>query len=457
MPAILTQCGRVVTRGLGDATLPQVQIASRRLRRLGWALCFAGLALGCSADPPRPSVVCVLIDQLRKDSADRYLEQVNALARHGVVLEEMRAVAPWTYPSVISLLSGLYPQQHGADGHPTEGRLKHFDPEVPLLQKRLRAAGFATAAFVTNPFLLDWNDFHRGFETFDGRFIRSQGNRQFKVPVFAKPTTMYANSVNLAVRDHFASRPYTKPEFTYVHYIDVHGPWKAAPFAPHYENAIRFVDGKVVELYEFFRERYHGDLLFFVTSDHGRGLDDDLEVGHGPDWRKQKASVHDFNLRIPFVILPGKRVPRGRRIAGPSTNVDFVPTLLDWLDLPTEHPRPGLSLLAAIRDGESLPPDRPIYSRHSAFGDHNDGVVVGDRKYMRFFDIETGEVTMRRVFDVPRDPRELRSVADEFGDAAAILDEVSDTRGTAYDSVLRELPPEVETRLRELGYLRDGP
>ncbi len=434
-----------------------MRIARRSLQRLGWVVCFAGLVLGCSTDPPRPGVVCVLIDQLRKDSADRYLERVNALARDGVVVEGMRAVAPWTYPSVISLLSGLYPQQHGADGHATEGRLEHFDPDVPLLQKRLRAAGFATAAFVANPFLLEWNDFHRGFETFDGGFIRSQGNRQFKRPAFAKPGTMYANSVNRAIRDHFSSRPYTRPEFTYVHYIDVHGPWKAAPFAPHYENAIRFVDGQVAELYEFFRQRYDGDLLFFVTSDHGRGLDDDLEVGHGADWRKQKASVHDFNLRIPFAVLPGKRVPRGRRVVGPSTNVDFVPTLLEWLDLPSERPRPGRSLLAAIRGDEPLPPDRPIYSRHSAFGDHNDAVVIGDRKYVRFFDIETGGVAMRRVFELPRDPRELRSVTDEFGDAAAILDESSDTQGTVYESVLRDLPPEVEARLRELGYLIDAP
>jgi hypothetical protein len=64
---------------------------------------------------------------------------------------------------------------------------------------------------------------------------------------------------------------------------------------------------------------------------------------------------------------------------------------------------------------------------------------------------------MRRVFELRRDPRELRSVTDEFGDAAAILDEASDTQGTVYESVLRDLPPEVEARLRELGYLIDAP
>ena len=90
---------------------------SRLWRSAGAAAALALTALGCSAaEPPRPNVVVVLIDQLRKDSSDRHLTRVNALAERGVVFDEMRAVAPWTYPSVISLLSGLYPQQHGGGG-----------------------------------------------------------------------------------------------------------------------------------------------------------------------------------------------------------------------------------------------------------------------------------------------------------------------------------------------------
>jgi arylsulfatase A-like enzyme len=421
------------------------------------AATLALIALGCSAgEGPRPGVVVVLIDQLRKDAADRYLSGVNALAAQGVVVEDMRAAAPWTYPSVISLLSGLYPQQHGADGHHTANRLAHFDPGVPLLQKRLKAAGYATAAFITNPFLMDWNEFHRGFDTFDQHFIRSQGDRRLSVSVFAMPS-MFANSVNLALRAHFAGRPPTAPEFTYVHYIDVHGPWVSAPFAPDYENAVRFVDWKVVELYEFFRDRYGGDLLFFVTSDHGRALGDDLEVGYGPEWRKQKASVHDYNLRVPFLILPGRRVPRARRVAGPCSNVDFVPTLLDWLDLPAEHPRPGISLLPAIQGGEALPAERPIYARHSAFGNANDGLVRGGLKFVRFFDAATGRVVARRVFDVVKDPRETRSVNGAFPDADAELEALSGGGGIAYAGVFRDVDPGVEERLRALGYLGGAP
>jgi arylsulfatase A-like enzyme len=422
---------------------------------VGAAAVLTLTVLGCSAaEPPRPNVVVVLIDQLRKDSSDRHLGRVNALAERGVVFDDMRATAPWTYPSVISLLSGLYPQQHGADGHATDNRLSHFDPAVPLLQKRLKAVGYATAAFVTNSFLLDWNAFHLGFDTFASDFVRSQGDGRGDEDTWV-PETMFANSVNQAVRAHFDARPQPSPEFTYIHYIDVHGPWRRAPFAPHYDNAIRYVDAKVVELYEYFSERYEGDLIFFVTSDHGRSVANDLDMGYGQAWRKQKASVHDFNLRVPFLILPSRWIPQARRIAGPSSSVDFAPTLLDWLDLPPEVPFPGLSLLPAILEGEALPPQRPIYARHSAFDDYNDGVVSGSRKYVRFFDVGTGEVVERRVFDLQRDPRETRSVDHEFGEQAAMVEAVSGTQGVAYPGVFREIEADVEAQLRALGYLDD--
>src|SRR5262245_11029500 len=89
---------------------------------------LAGAVLGaCGAHAPeRPSVVLVLVDQLRADSAERWLSETRALAERGVRFEAMRSVAPWTYPSVISLLSGLYPQQHGADGNQDGGLLSTF-------------------------------------------------------------------------------------------------------------------------------------------------------------------------------------------------------------------------------------------------------------------------------------------------------------------------------------------
>ena len=289
-------------------------------------LALSAAAVGC-ARTPVGNVVVILIDQLRWDSSQRHMQQVNALGEQGIVFEGMRAAAPWTYPSVISLMSGLYPQQHGADGHATDNILSQFDPEVPLLQKRLRASGYATAAFVTNSFLLEWNVFHEGFDHFDGQFVHSQGPFRGHERVWI-PERMFADSVNEEIRAWFDANAYERPEFTYVHYIDAHGPWNRAPFPDTYQDAIRYVDRHVAALYRYFMERYNGDVIFVVTSDHGRALGDDVHEGAGPKWRKQKHSVHDYNVRIPFLILPSAWVTQARRIPGPCSNVDVAPTIL---------------------------------------------------------------------------------------------------------------------------------
>jgi len=411
------------------------------------------LATGCSGSEPRPSVVLVLVDQLRADAAARWLVQTHAASAQGVRFEEMRSVAPWTYPSVISLLSGLYPQQHGADGNKEGGRLTVFSEDVPLLPRTLRAAGYHTAGFVTNPFLHEWNPVHEAFDHYDASFIGNQGpTRGHGDLVWTE--RMYADSVNPAVRAYFDRRPRTGPEFTYVHYIDVHGRaegperWKDAPFEGTYEAAVRSIDERIQELYTFFSARYDGELLFLVTSDHGQDLEDDLELGEGRPLRQRKASLHDFNLRIPLYVLPGKPVPRGVVVHGACSNVDVAPTLLEWLGLAPTPGAPGRSLLAAVRGAPYAGGERALYARNSAFGRVEEALVHEQRKLVRYQVPWKAE----RVFDLAQDPREARPLMAVAPDDGALLDAASAPGTLVFPATLGAPPPDLRRDLDALGY-----
>lgn len=420
-------------------------------------LTLAGLGLPACARrgpaPERRNVVIVLVDQLRQDAADRWMPRVGRLAGEGVAFSRMRTVSPWTYPSVLSMMSGLYPQQHGADGHLFDDILTRFSPELPLLQGILKGDGYRTAAFITNPFLHQWNPFQDGFDHFDAHFINNVGNRRGDDTGVWIPETMFADEVNRSILGHYAGTPYERPELTYVHYIDVHGPWQGAPFTGSYEAATRYVDGKIAELYDHFNDRYGGWMIFLVTSDHGRAIGDDESIGYGPPWRKTKATLHDFNLRVPLYILPGRMLEGPRRVDGPCANTDILPTLLEWLELAPPHPLPGRSLLQAIRNGEALPEDRPLYAKVSAFGSLSDGIVLEDRKYIRFYDPESGKLKARRVFDLAGDPRETEAISDQFGEAEAILARAAGEHGVAFPAEYESLPEELEDQLKSLGYL----
>lgn len=413
----------------------------------------ASLALaGCTRDRGPRNVVVVIIDQLRVDAARTYMPRLNALADQGVRFTQTRSVAPWTYPSVVSMMSGLLPQQHGADGHRTSNLLARFSTEVPTLQKRLKAAGYTTRAWVTNPFLHTWNPFHEGFDAYDISFIGSQGNVRGDAKAVWRPETMYADSVNAAATTVFAAEPATGPELSYFHYIDVHGPWKGAPFDATYEAACRYTDQKVAEIYEACRARYDDHMVFAVISDHGKSIGDDETLGAGRPWRFNKSSPHEFNVRIPFWILGARDMPRGVRVGESVSNVDLTPTLLDWVGLEPTVALTGRSLKPAML-GSALQP-LPTYNRMAAFGWRNEAVVHQGRKTIRYFDPDTGDYLKTRAFDLASDPDEATPLADPDRDIA-VLDQAASDHGLAYEATFDAVEDGLKSQLQALGYLED--
>jgi len=64
----------------------------------------------CETAMRKPNVVILVIDTLRED----YSSGLEALRELGFVkYENAIAPAPWTLPSHVSLITGLYPSQHG--------------------------------------------------------------------------------------------------------------------------------------------------------------------------------------------------------------------------------------------------------------------------------------------------------------------------------------------------------
>ncbi|MFT5051979.1 MAG: arylsulfatase A-like enzyme [Chlamydiales bacterium] len=386
---------------------------------------LVALAAGCAPEVDRepPHMVVVLVDQLRKDVADRSMPRTRALAERGVIFDNARSAAPWTYPSVVSMFSGLYPQEHGATDSDDGTELTYFSRDVPLVQRILTSAGYHAAGFVANPFLGTWNPFHEDFSHYDVSFVNDHGNwrdggtkahREQRKGQTAWTDRMWGDNLNRAVREHYDERALAEPELTYVHYIDVHGRrqgqarWETAPFDGDLSSACEFVDDCIVELYDYFAERYAGSMIFLVTSDHGEAHGDDEEIGYGKQFRRKKRTVHDFNLRIPLWVLESQHLPAARTVDEAVSNIDIASTLLDLAGLPQPAPMRGRSLVPTF-EGHSTGPARPLYARSDGFRVENDCVVWENNKLLRHFDLGTHEIVGQRIFDLEHDPRETIS------------------------------------------------
>src|SRR5438067_7171476 len=139
------------------------------------ALCLAATALAAS----NPTVVLVTLEGARADRVG-YLggktstPSLDALAKQSLIFERAYAQAPLTVVSHATLLSGTYPQTHGATelGDP-------ISADVPYLPAVLRAKNYRTAAFVSSQRLDPRSGyaqgFSRGFDTYDAEFRSATG------------------------------------------------------------------------------------------------------------------------------------------------------------------------------------------------------------------------------------------------------------------------------------------
>src|SRR5262249_30946188 len=145
-------------------------------RRRVWLIVFglAALAIGLFgwrtfSRSRRPNVLLITLDTTRADRLGCYgnstalTPALDALAAEGVLFERAYTPAPLTLPSHASMMTGLYPREHGLI---TNGRGR-LDETIPTLAEALRNAGYDTAGFVGSFVLHSKFGLQRGFAAYD--------------------------------------------------------------------------------------------------------------------------------------------------------------------------------------------------------------------------------------------------------------------------------------------------
>ena len=152
-------------------------------RALALVLVIAGLG-SCEAYARRGplrapcagcNVVLISLDTLRADHVGAYgyprptTPNIDALAAQSVVFEQAVSQSAWTRPAHASMLTGLYPAEHGIV---SIARGLALAPTQPTLATTLAEHGYATAAFTGGGNMSAHFGFDNGFATY-----RSPGRR----------------------------------------------------------------------------------------------------------------------------------------------------------------------------------------------------------------------------------------------------------------------------------------
>jgi arylsulfatase A-like enzyme len=175
----LVACGPRELETEAEAASPVATAEASVARSVEPALPAATLVAAALQEEPAaalapPSVIVLItLDTLRRDHLGCYgyfrdtSPRMDAFAAESVVFERALATAASTFPSHLSMLTGLYPHQHGRTSN-FEGIREPFvsGPGCASLARALQAAGWRTAGFVSSRVLAEDTGIDDGFETY---------------------------------------------------------------------------------------------------------------------------------------------------------------------------------------------------------------------------------------------------------------------------------------------------
>ena len=406
---------------------------------LWWFARERGFVLERRADR---NVLLVTIDTLRADVLSAYggraaTPQLDRLAAAGARFTFAHAHAVVTLPSHASLLTGIYPYEHGVRDN-NGYRLRQGQP---TLATRLKTVGFATGAFVGG-FPLDQRfGLNAGFDVYDDRIGEAGSTVDFALPERRADAVVSAAVAWMrAQRDRW---------FAWVHVFDPHAPYQAPEdFARRYPNdpyagEVAWTDAALAPLFALLAGLSRPTLVI-VTADHGESLGEHGELTHG-------IFAYEATLRVPLLIaeIRGSTGDGGGvTIDSPARHVDVLPTVLDAVGAAVDPQLPGRSLRDIIVNLRG--DDRPSYfeamtATLSRGWAPLRGVIAARDKYI--------DLPMPELYALDADPGETRDLASSRRDRTAVL--LNTLRGfnVAPPALPGEETSAVRDRLRALGYV----
>jgi len=430
-------------------------------------------------------ILMIVIDALRPDHLGVYgysrktSSNIDRMAQEGIVFDSAFSVAGWTKPSIATLITSLYPSEHGVRKRARKKNNKFFVPQLGdnflTLAEVFKGEGFQTFAVVSNPYLSMDRGFGQGYE----KYIEGRKNAKEIFQIFGEWVSL------------------KKPQkfFGYLHFMDVHWPYSPIPpydtmFGPlnsdidfssldwkTFRNDLRDGSWKLNENdLDTLKALYDGQIRYFddvfgdfilkmgkeidswtivILADHGEEFNEHGGMGHGP-------FLYDVNIRIPMIFrFPGYSKKKEMHVLRPVSMLDVMPTILKSAGIAPPPGISGKSLFPEI-DMDQEGRDHYVFSEES-FEDLYSRYSIRSSKFKLIQTVimekagKNDASIQFEFFDLDRDPGEKFNIFSQKTDIALAMNQILEKRLSEISTVrTQEFPidPETVERLRALGYLQ---
>jgi len=389
--------------------------------------------------PQGPNVVLIVVDTLRADHLGCYGYERNTspnldiLAAESVLFKNAIAQAPWTTPSVASILTSQSPAVLGFEDEPIV-----IDDRFPTLAELLKRRSYQTKAIVSHTLLSHSLGFERGFDSYDQE--NAKGHGHVSSPSVTEKAISFLRMCKAPPRDRgsfFLFLHYFDPHYDYIlhdgceYHQDYDGPIHSGMSISElremlpsissedlafvqalYDCEIAFTDdciGRLID--ELKRWDVYDETLIIVTGAHGEEFSE-----RGDHWIGHTRTLYQELLHVPLIMkLPG--TPRADVVREHVGLIDLLPTIMNVIGLKSPEGCEFEGSLIDLVDHQALR-DKAIISETRKDATLQSVILHG---WKFIYDPETGS---KELFNLDHDPVEQENVAEENEDVVLQMETV---------------------------------
>ncbi|OIO61949.1 hypothetical protein AUJ83_03800 [Candidatus Woesearchaeota archaeon CG1_02_33_12] len=405
---------------------------------------------------PDCNVILITVDALRPDHLGCYGYERNTspnidrfAKEEGYLFTQAISQATWTWPSVHSLMTSMYPSTN---------KVYFFDeflstPEIAL-PYILKKNGYTTAFMSENQGLGALED------SLDGNF------NTLKI---CNGTEVLTNYSLIWIKNNK-----NKKFFIWLHYMGTHESFLGFPedkrsgeelnqeevdyYTLKYDNAISEVDNQFFILIKTLKElNLYNNTIIIISADHGE------EMGEHSWYFNHGGPLWDSLIKVPLIFYYPKLSYKSKLIPSQVQLIDIAPTICDILKIKKPETFEGNSFLSLIIEKET----HFLY----AFSEHwqTIGEFFSSNEVLHSqFSIRSTDwkliVTIRnnesgyQLYNLKKDPQELNNLADIEKDQFKLMkekiEEWMSREKENISSLTKPLDEETKEKLRSLGYLQ---
>lgn len=431
------------------------------------------------------NIVLITIDALRADHLSCYGYERNTspnidnIAGKGFIFQNATAPSSWTAPSVVSLLTSVYPTNHGVIhgvGYKKNKTLhvqEVFSNQLFTLTEVLKANGYTTFGVASNLHLSEHFGFGRGFDYYKclpflpapqvNKTVYSWGGeirnaKKFFLWIHYFDPHHYYNARNPWIADYASSALTKELKLFKKSWIELRQliptfrekPQTLSNLIALYDSEINFVDSSIGELFKTFE--FDDNTLVVITADHGEEFLEKDQLGHG-------SNLYRETINIPLIV----KLPQCSQKAEVNRHVslvDVMPTILQSINIKSPEQTLGKSLLQT--NGLLFWLKKKLLISDTAqykFSEMDTiatlkTIITPEWKYIYNCKRETGQ-----LFNIQADPLELNDLVDNRVEESSQLKErllrwVSKAKKYPTRKQEFQLTPKEKEKLRGLGYIQ---